>query len=348
VTTSSTTTTTAAPDRHWALFADWCSATDVASRPATPETVLAFLAELPAGPATIRRRVLAVDAAHRRAGYPRPSASPAFDALVRLPRPARFDPALVATALAIIPIGGWPVGIVGRRDAAVVALICTAGLTRRQIQALRTAPSATQGEQQRRAGTVGEPSLPAVSATEDPGTCPACALTRWQWVATATAAAGWRTVRNHLADLGETTAGDETFHDCTRAASAPDLPDDEDGWVPGHPGRRQDENRPGPLFYAIDRHGTPQIGYPLSTRSITTIVAARLAAAAHTDRRQPAATAPDQTKSFAAWSSEDHSRVVAARQAATDRLASFEADLDEADAYAEAILARLDAELSGE
>jgi len=76
VTTSSTTTTTAAPDRHWGLFADWCNATDVASRPAIPETVLAFLAELPAGPSTVRRRVLAIDAAHRRAGYPLPSASP--------------------------------------------------------------------------------------------------------------------------------------------------------------------------------------------------------------------------------------------------------------------------------
>ncbi len=346
--TTSTTTTTAVAveDRHWGLFADWCSATDVASLPATPETVLDFLAELPAGPATARRRILAVDAAHRRAGCPPPSASPALDALLRPPRPARFDPDLVATALAIIPIGGWPVGIVGRRDAAVVALVCSAGLTRRQIQALRTAPS--NHDDQRRAGTVGEPSLPAVSATELPSPCPACALTRWQWVATATAAAGWRTVRSHLADLGETTAGDEMFHDCTRPASGPDLPDAEDGWVPGQVGRGQGDGPPAPLFCAIDRHGTPQSGYPLSTRSITTIVAGRIAAAAHTNRRPPAATAPDQTKSFAAWSSEAHARVVAARQAAIDRLASFEADLDQVDAYAEAILARLDAELSGE
>jgi len=248
--TSSPTVTTSptAPDRHWGLFADWCSAIDVASLPATPETILAFLGELPAGPATVRRRILAVDAAHRRAGYPPPSASHAFDALLRPPRPARFDPHLVAAALAIIPIGGWPVGIVGRRDAAVVALICTAGLTRRQIRALRTSPSTTQGEEQRRAGTVGESTLPAVSATEHPGPCPACALTRWQWVATATAAGGWRTVRNHLADLGEITAGDETFHDCTRPAGDPDLPDDEDGWVPGQVGRGSGDGPPAPLF----------------------------------------------------------------------------------------------------
>ena len=331
---------TAVADRHWGLFADWCSATDVASLPATPETIGAFLAELPAGPATVRRRVLAIDVAHRRAGYPPPSASPAFDALLRPPRPARFDPDLVATALAIIPVGGWPVGIVGRRDAAVVALVCSAGLTRRQIRALCTPPSNQAGE--RWPGAVGESTLPAVGATEQPGPCPACALTRRQRVATTTVAAGWRTVRKHLADLGETAAEDERSHDCTRPAGEADLSDD--GWVPGHLGSRLDDSRPVPLFCAIDRHGTPQTDYPLSTRSVTTIVAARLAAAAELHR--PAMNVPDRPGAPATWSSDDHTRVVAARQAATDRLASFEADLDEADAYAEAILARLDAELS--
>lgn len=236
--------TTAVVDRHWALFADWCTAVDVASVPATPETVLAFLAELPAGPATVRRRVLAIDAAHRHAGYPPPSASPAFDALLRPPRPPRFDPDLVANALAIIPVGGWSAGIVGRRDAALVALVCTAGLTRHQIQYLRTSHSATQGEEQRRPGTAGESGLPAVAATEHPGPCPACALTRRQRVATTTAAAGWRTVRNYLADLGETTAEDETSHDCTRPAG--ELTGDEDERDSGHTARRHSDSDPSP------------------------------------------------------------------------------------------------------
>lgn len=43
-----------------------------------------------------------------------------------------------STSLEAIPIGGWPTGIVGRHDAAIVALICAAGLTRAQVQALRT------------------------------------------------------------------------------------------------------------------------------------------------------------------------------------------------------------------
>jgi len=55
----------------------------------------------------------------------------------------------------------------------------------------------------------------------------------WQRVATTTAAAGWRAVRNHLADLGETTADDETCHDCARPAG--EFTDDDDPWIPGRP-----------------------------------------------------------------------------------------------------------------
>jgi len=330
--------TSAATDRHWALFADWCTATDRASLPATPDTVLAFLAELPAGPVTLRRRLLAVDAAHRHAGYPPPSAAPAFDALLRPPRPARFDPELVAAALSAIPVGGWPAGIVGRRDAALVTLVCCAGLTRRQVQALRTLPAGLGDGPAAR--PVGEWAPPAVAPTVDPGTCPACALTRWQWVATTTARAGWRTVRNHLADLGEDLAGSGTFHDCTRGVYAADVTEDKQ-WVGSQPAT----NEPAPLFCAIDRHGTPQTGYPLSTRSITTVVAARLATAARADRL-PVTSTTARVDARATWGSDDHARVIAERQAATERLASFEADLDEADAYAEAVLARLDAELT--
>ena len=87
---------------------------------------------------------------------------------------------------------------------------------------------------------------------------------------------------------------------------------------------------------SIDRHGTPQTGYPLSTRSVTTIIVARLAAAAHADRHRPVTTVPDDAGAPGTWSSDDHARVAAARHDATDRLASFEADLDQADAAAAA------------
>ncbi len=54
--------------RHWALFADWCTAADHNALPASADTVLAFLTELPAGPATIGRRIEAIDNTHLQVG----------------------------------------------------------------------------------------------------------------------------------------------------------------------------------------------------------------------------------------------------------------------------------------
>ncbi len=188
-----------------------------------------------------------------------------------------------------------------------------------------------------------------MATTAHPGSCPACTLSRWRWVAATTAAAGWRAVRDELADIAEAPAKTETTHDCSRAAG-PTLVDDPQ---PGHCGLGQ--HRPSgrgrvdrlPLFWAIDRHGTPQTAYPLSVRSITAIVATRLAEGARVGHHPSAAAGPEVTTPAPPWGEDDHARVLAARKAARDRLARFESVLDEADAYAEAILQRLDAELAG-
>lgn len=121
------------------MFADWCAATGRSTLPADPATVAAFLSELPAGAATIGRRIRAIDATHRSAGLPAPGAAAELDeALGRRPAPPRFDAKAVARALEAIPVGGSPTGIVGRRDAAIVALVCAGGFTRAQVQGLRT------------------------------------------------------------------------------------------------------------------------------------------------------------------------------------------------------------------
>jgi hypothetical protein len=249
--------------RHWGLFVDWCTAVDYCPLPAAPDTVLAFLAELPTGPATVGRRLRVIDAAHQVAGWPAPSAAPAFDELLRPARPPRFDPAVVARALDAIPVGGWPTGMVGRRDAAVVALVCSAGLTRRQIRALH---SGVDGD-----GQLVPPTLPALPTTPGPGTCPACAVTRWLRVHAMTVTSGWRTVRAELADLGETPVGTEVTHDCTQPVSWPAL--------------AVGEQTPSPLFTPIDHRGSPET-WALSTRSITTIVATRLTIPTHPSPRK--------------------------------------------------------------
>jgi hypothetical protein len=307
-------------NRHWALFVDWCTAVGRAALPATAETVLAFVAELPAGPATTRRRIAAIDLAHLAAGYRPPSAEPAFDGLLRPDRPPRYQPALVACALQLAPIGGWPTGITARRDSALVALVCSAGLTRRHVQALRCGPALDDDH---------APAISAMATTERPGTCPACAVSRWLRVQAMIATAGWRAVRNGLADLGETPAAFETTHDCTRIVTWPQPP----------------AERGAPLFTAIDRHGSPEPNYPLTTRSITTIIATRLSAAeASLSTPSDTGTAPDPATGApgGAWGQADRTRVWDQRKQSLERLAAFDSLLDEADAYAEAILQRLD------
>ena len=187
--------------RHWALFADWCVAVGYCALPAEPATVATFLTAVPAGPATLARRLRAIDAAHRSAGVPVPGGGGTLDALVgRRPAVPRFPPDQVARALGAIPVGGWPTGIVGRRDAAVVALICCAGLTRAQVQALRVGAT-PPGQYQVAGEQVGLAALlEKTPRSEDAGHCPRCALTRWLYVAASVERLGWRAVRGELAD----------------------------------------------------------------------------------------------------------------------------------------------------
>ena len=58
----------------WALFTDWCHTTGGWVLPADPATLVAFLADCPAAPATLRRRVAAIDHRHTpRTGTRRPA-----------------------------------------------------------------------------------------------------------------------------------------------------------------------------------------------------------------------------------------------------------------------------------
>ena len=58
----------------WALFTDWCEATDRRPLPADPATVLEFLADCPAAAVTQRRRVIAIDHHHTAVAHPPPGA----------------------------------------------------------------------------------------------------------------------------------------------------------------------------------------------------------------------------------------------------------------------------------
>ncbi|WP_124259466.1 hypothetical protein [Rhodococcus ruber] len=125
--------------RHdWALFTDWCTATDHPCLPATPEALALFLREHPAAPATQRRRVSAINTVHTRHGHPAPGRSETVRRRLDAARAARLDrlaPLLLRKA-AELPTTGWPSGLFGRRDALLLTLAAT-GMPFAQLARLR-------------------------------------------------------------------------------------------------------------------------------------------------------------------------------------------------------------------
>jgi len=77
---------------EWGLFYDYTAAADLPALPTTVAALTGFLTALPARPATLARRVRAIAAAHRRAGYllTRPDTGPAAPYPAR--RPGRPTP----------------------------------------------------------------------------------------------------------------------------------------------------------------------------------------------------------------------------------------------------------------
>ncbi|AYY13199.1 hypothetical protein EF847_11315 [Actinobacteria bacterium YIM 96077] len=248
------------------LYVDWCASWDIEPLGADAHTVLRFLRECPAAPATLARRVREINVMHERAGLPAPGHDEAIRGHIRAMagqpvQPAtRFDTTRVMTALAQIPVHAWPRALAGRRDAAVLALVCLGGLTRRQVcdlalGLLRVDESAVRGLP----GPVA-----SLERTDVAAACPVCAYTRWLRLARCGHATGWRGTREWLAGEFDTMGHHPERHDCERPlpTTAP------------YAGR--------PLFTGFDQHGWP-LRQPLSTRSVTTIIATRLRAADDAD-----------------------------------------------------------------
>src|SRR5258708_34996893 len=108
----------------WALFADWCAATGRVALPAQPETLAEFLADHPAQLGTHRRRVTAINSAHRQRGLSEPGRAHAVHAALATRRYQRLQAVADALDEAIgqLPVSGWPHGLFGRRDALVLTL----------------------------------------------------------------------------------------------------------------------------------------------------------------------------------------------------------------------------------
>lgn len=249
---------------EWALFRDYCAATGQPALPINTTTLLRFLTQIPAAAATRARRVRAIAAAHRHAGY-----LPTQGGEDRLVGPVPAMARVLGSAdpqqlLAACPARGRPDGLVGRRDAFLIVLLAVLGHTVTQARQLAPADIQPPADGYGTGVAIRVRGHTAPTTTE-PGTCPACAVYRW------------------LDILGTADGlGRGSAHMQLAAASAPTPADPHTHTLPDPPRWR----RSAQLLPAIDQHGWLNDNRPLSTRAITT----RLALAASRNF-EPAATA---------------------------------------------------------
>ncbi|WP_298089116.1 tyrosine-type recombinase/integrase [uncultured Sphingomonas sp.] len=131
----------------WAIYSEWCGSRGLASMPAHPEQVAAFVAnQATAGfkASTIERRVAAIGHHHRASNYPAPTAHPAAGGLrealagirhtktIRKTRKSAADAAALLGMLAEIKGSG----LRAKRDRAVLAMGMAAALRRSELVGL--------------------------------------------------------------------------------------------------------------------------------------------------------------------------------------------------------------------
>ena len=237
----------------WSLFSDWCAATGRVALPAAPATIVAFLQENRAAAHTHRRRVTAINRIHLEHGHQPPGGDPAVrDWLTQqLGQPERADrrPAksVVDEVIARIPVGGWPTGLFGRRDALLVLLRHRGGLTHRQLVDL-TSNDLTIDTDRRLHVAIGDGQV--LESADDPAVCPACIWRRWR---TLLRLATRYTTTGRLAELLGPAEASPSSHACQR------------------PSKRGGPAQPVPVFLPIDRWGS--VPLPLRPATIRSSIA---------------------------------------------------------------------------
>ena len=202
------------------------------------------------------RRVRAIAAAHRHAGYllERPNAGPG--APPSAPARLRPNPALM---IAACPTRGWPDGLWGRRDAFMIVLTEHLGHAHQAARELRPDQLTLRGDDQQPISVAGS----AVAHGDDPRSCPACAVLRWLDILGVADGLGRGSARMALTAARAPTAA------CPHESA------------PAGPTRW----RGAPILLpAIDRHGWHDDYRPMTTRAIR----ARLALAAQRTTSDPA------------------------------------------------------------
>jgi len=165
----------------WALFTDWCAATDTTALPADPRTVVDLLTGCPAAPGTQRCRVAAIDHHHTAAGHDRPGESVAVRAALGRPTGEPFQPTerdrdAVEAALRGLPSHGWTAGMFGRRDRCLLVLSQLAGVPYRHLARLTAGDISVADGVATVRTAAGEWTL---RPADDAVLCGPCAVVRW-------------------------------------------------------------------------------------------------------------------------------------------------------------------------
>jgi integrase len=193
----------------WAVFTSWCADNHQVALPASPATVAAFLAaQASAGfaPATLSRRLGAINAAHRLAGHPSPTTSEAVSLVMKGIRRTvgvsqRQARPLVVEDLKRV-VATIPDTLVGVRDRALVLLGFAGAFRRSELVAIAIEDlnfsdggvlvtiRRSKTDQEGQGREVGIP-------FGQNGTCPVSALRAWLHAANITSGPVFRRIDQH-------------------------------------------------------------------------------------------------------------------------------------------------------
>lgn len=309
----------------WALFRDWCVATEQSALPADPSLLARFLDAHPAGVSTQRRRVAVIDRVHRRCGL----AEPGHTVTVRLAlndRRREKAASVRAAAAAIIeqvPVDGWPSGLFGRRDAMILTLLAS-GMTPTEITVMRRGDIAVDSDD---LVISGDHRIPGNLFGDRPGHRPVQIYRRWAQVQSILdRAATTRMVADTLDPNRAPTARTCQTTDSVPAAHASE-----------------------PLLVRIDRWGhTPWGPDPLTRTSATVLAQAHLTRQPPTHRDRTATPGAGRDTAAAPALHDDcfldsnyYAHGTAARRRAHERLSDMGSRLDEINDRIESLLYRL-------
>ncbi len=234
----------------WALFTDWCAATNHSPLPADWNTIIAFTAGCPGAPATLRRRLAAITHHHRAAGHPPPT-DQAVKEQPALPTRELIDPGQAEMVMRLLPSHGWTAGLFGRRDRALLTLAAATQIPYRQLAHLTVGQLHVAGGVA--AVTDQHGTAHVVEAAADPVLCRPCALVRWRRVLNT---AVTRHATRALADLLKKAkeVNDASHHPCRN----PKPIDDKTLAVPLFPPINQWGHLPLPIW-ALSPHSTSHL-----------------------------------------------------------------------------------------